>query len=430
MSEAAFTDLYQLTMMQAAWKHGMNKESVFDYFPRKLPENRNYLVAAGLEGVLDYLQDFRFSQEEIDYLDELGLFEGSFLLYLRDKFRFTGDVFAVPEGTPIFPNEPLIEVVAPYMEAQFFETYIINQLQFQTMVASKAARIVHAAQGIPIIEMGARRAHGIDAANKGSRAAYIAGITGTSNIEAGRRYGIPVMGTMAHSYILAHDSERQAFLEYLRMYPNTTILVDTFSITSALEMLVDILRTEDVDPPKSIRIDSGDLDLEAERAAAFLRGSGFPTITVTLSGDLDEYRIARSLQNESPVSAFGVGTRLIASIDAPQIASAYKLVEYDGVGKRKLSTGKVNLPGKKQVVRSGGAVPFDKIIATGIYSVPGLLEHVMNQGHLTVPHPTIEHIRRLCAQNIADLPEELRELRDSEPYLVLNDIDMEVGVHV
>jgi len=405
---ALLTDLYQLTMLQAYVAEGMTDTAVFDLFVRRLPESRNYLVACGLQDVLDYLEGVRFGPDALAYLDAQGLFGQAFLDYLAG-FRFSGEVRAVPEGTAVFANEPILEVSAPLPEAQLVETFLLNQVHFQTVVASKAARVAWAAQGRTVVDFGLRRYHGIDAGLKAARASYIAGVHATSDVLAGKLYGIPITGTMAHSYVLAHDSELDAFSRFAECYPETVLLVDTYDTLEGVRKVVELARRLGGDfHVRAIRLDSGDLAALAIGARGILDEAGLTGVGIFASGDLDEHRIATLLARGAPINGFGVGTRMGVSADAPYLNSAYKLVSYAGRGRMKLSAAKSTLPGRKQVFRTtqGGRAVGD-VIALDDESTGGrpLLRPVMEAGsRLPNASPTLDEVRRHWEEERAALP--------------------------
>ena len=349
---ALFTDLYQLTMLQAYFEERMTERAVFSLFVRRLPRRRNFLIACGLDIVLDYLENLRFTQQDLAYLDSLGMFSDRFLAWLAD-FRFTGDVHAVREGTPIFANEPILEVEAPLPEAQLIETFVMNQVQLQTMLASKANRVVTAARGRSVIDFGARRMHGTDAALNAARAFWIAGVNATSNVLAGKRFGIPVAGTLAHSYIQAHGDEAAAFLAFAKLYPDTVLLIDTYDTLAGVQKVIDLAkRLGEYFKVRAVRLDSGDLlDLSLQARAA-LDQAGLHNIQIIASGSLDEYEIDALLSSGAPLDGFGVGTAMGVSADAPYLDIVYKLTSYAGDGRVKLSANKPVLPGRKQVFRN------------------------------------------------------------------------------
>ncbi len=416
---ALLTDLYELTMLQAYWSEGLHDPAVFSLFFRRLPEARNYIVACGLEDALCYLERLHFEAEDLSYLAGLGLFRDDFLAWLRG-FRFTGDVFAVPEGTPVFPDEPLLELVAPFPEAQLAESYVMNQIHLQTVLASKASRVVSAAAGRRVVDFGMRRMHGSDAALKGARAFHVAGVDATSDVLAGRVYGIPVAGTMAHSYVQAHDDERAAFRAFTALYPDTILLVDTYDTIEGIRHVVALAaELGDEFRVRGVRLDSGDLDSLSRRARELLDAAGLRQVEVFASGSLDEHRIAELVRAGAPIAAFGVGTLMGVSRDAPYLDLAYKLTDYAGQGRLKTSTGKETLPGRKQVFRveEDGRALRD-VIARSDEAGPGrpLLRPVMKGGRRIDPQPEpLSRIRARAAGELARLPERLRALEPADP---------------
>lgn len=416
---ALFTDLYELTMLQAYWREGMEGEAVFSLFSRKLPGHRNFLLACGLADALDYLEAVRFGDDAIDYLRTTNLFSDEFLDWLR-SFRFMGDVWAVPEGTPVFPDEPIIEVVAPIAEAQLAETFVLNQIHYQTVVASKAVRVVHAARGRTIVDFGMRRMHGTDAALKAARACYIAGVDSTSNVLAGKVYGIPIAGTMAHSYVQAFDDELDAFRAFTRVYPRTILLVDTYDTEEGVRRVVELARELGARfQVSAIRLDSGDLVELAFRSRAILDEAGLDHVEIFASGGLDEYEIAHIVEAGAPITGFGVGTRMGVASDAPALDAAYKLTAYNGRGRLKLSPGKAVLPGRKQVFRieEGGEAVCD-IIARHDEAVSGrpLLVQVMRRGRrLPAGQVDLREARARATDEIRRLPERIRGLSPATP---------------
>ncbi len=348
------TDLYELSMAAAYFDNRMRQRASFELFIRKLPPARSYLIAAGLEQALDYLKNLIFKSGEIDYLRNHPSFRNvsrEFFDYLGE-FRFTGDVWAVAEGTAVFEMEPLVRVSAPVIEAQIVETYLLATINFQTLIASKAARVVTAARGRSVIEFGTRRAHGSEAGLMAARAAYIAGCSGTSNVEAGYLFGLPTFGTLAHSFIMMFDDEDEAFRAFLKVFPETaTILVDTYDTVEAVERLS---RNPELTIP-AVRLDSGDLLELSNRVRAILDENGKADTKIFASGDLDEYVIEELISSGAKIDAFGVGTQLATSYDAPALSGVYKLVAVEDQGgirmKLKLSEGKATYPGSKQIWR-------------------------------------------------------------------------------
>lgn len=415
--DGLFTDLYELSMLQAYHAEGMDQEAVFSLSVRSLPPQRNFLIACGLDTVLAHLEQLRFTDADIEYLRQLDRFSEPFLEWLR-AFRFRGRVRAVPEGTPVFANEPILEVEASLPEAQLVETLVMNQIQLQTVLATKAQRVVAAAQGRPVLDFAARRMHGIDAAVQGARAFYIGGVGATSNLRAGQRYGIPVSGTMAHSYVQAHASEKAAFEAFMRIYPDTVLLVDTYDIQAAVEGIIAMAHSMgDAFQVRALRLDSGDLVAESKRVRRQLDEAGLDQVQILASGGLDEAGIARLIENGAALDGFGVGTSMAVSADAPSLDIVYKLCAYGGEGKMKLSSGKAVLPGAKQVFRdgAGGRDRHDTIARAG-ESLPGrpLLYTVMEGGQRVVDSPSLDAIRDYAAEALARLPTALHGLDTSD----------------
>lgn len=420
---ALFTDLYELTMAQAYFEESMTDDAVFSLFVRRLPPCRNFLLACGLDTVLDYLENLRFDEEDLAYLASLGKFSDRFLAQLRD-FRFSGTVYAVPEGTPIFADEPILEIVAPILEAQIIETFIMNQMHVQTVLSSKAQRMVMAAEGRPVIDFGPRRMHGVDAALKAARAFYIGGVAATSNVLAGKVYQVPVAGTMAHSYIQAHDDEREAFRRFVQLYPDTVLLIDTYDTLQGVRRVIELANTlGDEFKVSGVRIDSGDLLSLSREVRGLLDQAGLGNVEIIVSGGLDEDKVAQLVSSGAPIDGFGVGTSMGVSTDAPDLDIAYKLCEYAGRGRLKLSPGKPILPGRKQVFRVSehGKATHD-VVAQADEEQPGqpLLEIVMRNGErLAAGCVDIETARAHAGQQIARLPDHVRAITPADPpYLV------------
>jgi nicotinate phosphoribosyltransferase len=424
---AVFTDLYELTMAASYLREGMRGPATFSLFARHLPRGRSFLVAAGLEDVLNFLSDFRFSDDALSYLDSLDLFEPAFLKFLR-RLRFTGLVRAVPEGTVVFQNEPLLEITAPIIEAQLVETAVLNLVHFQTLLASKAVRCVLAARGRPVAEFGLRRTHGIDAGLKAARCAFIAGASMSSNVMAGLHYGIPPTGTMAHSYVSAFPREIDAFRAFARAFPGQTVLLlDTYDTVAAARKAVLVAKEMEAKGQRlaGVRLDSGDLVGLSRQVRGILDDSGLAHVKIFVSGGLDEMSIDEYLAAGAPIDAFGVGTRMDVSADQPYLDMAYKLVEYDGRPVLKSSAGKETWAAPKQVyrrLRSGEGFAGDVIALREEPAAPGtveiLLRSVMEHGRLLAPHPALTAIRDYRAAQVASLPEDLRELRHGGSYPV------------
>lgn len=423
LSVALFTDLYELTMAQAYWQSGQTASATFSLFFRKYPPDRAYFVFAGLADVLDYLESFRFSSGDLDYLGSLDRFERDFLEYLR-QLRFTGRVRAMPEGTIFFINEPVVEVTGPVIEAQLVETFIVNQVNLQTILATKASRVVHVAQGRQLVDFAARRTHGLEAANKLARVSYMVGFDSTSNTLAGALYGIPVSGTMAHSYVTSFESEIESFRHFARSFPDTsTFLVDTYDTLEGTKKAIAVAREmrSHGHPLQAIRLDSGDMLDLSRKARAILDEAGLPEVQIFASGGLDEFEVDELLRAGAPIDAFGVGTKIGVSADAPWTDCAYKLVEYAGRPVLKLSTKKRTLPGPKQVFRyrdPGGIYVRDIIARPEEPSKDGepLLVEVMDEGKRTRPDPTLEELRRRFRREFTCLPDRHKALRSPEEY--------------
>lgn len=419
---ALFTDLYELKMLEAYMREGMTGEAIFTVFIRRLPPSRNFFLACGLETVLDYLENVRFDEADLEYLRSLGYFSKPLLDSLRD-FRFAGEVRAVPEGTPVFANEPILEIRAPIAQAQIVETYVTNQIHLQTLLATKASRVVLAAQGRPVVDFGARRMHGVDAALKAARAFYIAGVVSTSNVLAGQQYGLPVAGTMAHSYVQAHDNELGAFRAFARIYPDTTLLVDTYDTLDGVRHVIELARELGAAfNVAAVRLDSGDLADLARRSRKLLDAAGLERVKIFASGGLDEYSVAK-LVEDAPIDAFGVGTSMGVSADKPDLDIVYKLAEYAGRGRLKLAADKPVLPGAKQVFRfeEDGLAVRDVITRAGeqLGGRP-LLECVMRDGkRLDTSRRTLRESREYARAQIERLPPALRAVEPaSRPYPV------------
>ena len=416
---ALFTDFYELTMMQVQLAEGLTEEAVFSLVVRRLPPQRNYLLACGLDSVLAHLEQLRFADADLAYLRSLGGFSEDFLDWLRG-FRFTGTVYAVPEGTPVFANEPLLEIVAPLPQAQLIETFVMNQMHVQTLLASKARRVVDAASGRAVIDFGARRMHGIDAALKAARAFHIGGVAASSNVLAGQIYGVPVTGTMAHSYIQAFDDEAAAFDAFVRHDPETVLLVDTYDTLAGVRTVIELAkRLGAAFKVRALRLDSGDLLALSRQTRALLDEAGLGAVEIVASGGLDEVKIAELLAAGAPIDGFGVGTSMGVSSDAPDLDIAYKLCEYAGAGRLKLSPDKPVLPGRKQVFRSeeNGRFTGDWI-ARADETLPGqpLLAAVMRDGErLPAGRVALEAARAHAEQQVARLPESMRAIPPAEP---------------
>jgi nicotinate phosphoribosyltransferase len=422
MNLALLTDLYQLTMAQSYFQSRKLETATFSLFIRNYPPHRGYFVTAGLEDVLRFLADFNFDATAIDYLNSCGLFADDFLDFLKGV-RFTGEVWAFPEGRLCFRDEPMIEITAPIIEAQIVETYIINQINLQSLIASKAARCVHAARGRSVVDFSLRRTHGIDAGLKVARASYLAGFTATSNVLAGQRYGIPIVGTMAHSFVSTFEREIDSFRAFVASFPdNSILLIDTYDTLAGARGAVAVARemAERGGRLRGVRIDSGDLASLARQVRKIFDDASLPDIKITGSGGLDEYDLAELADANAPYDSYGVGTKMGVSADAPWFDMAYKLVEYNGRPVLKLSTGKATLPGKKQVFRfadAKGRLERDSIGLRGetFSGAEALLRKVMEGGKPVGRYPSLEEIRERFAEEFARLDERSKSIRNPQP---------------
>ena len=419
------TDLYEITMAAAYFEQGMNEPATFSLFMRNLPQNRSFFLAAGLEEALDYLENLRFGPEAIDYLRASGNFKEPFLEHLAE-LRFDGDVVAVREGTVVFPNEPVLEVTAPILQGQLAETYLMNALQLGTLIASKAARIRFAGHDRSIVDFASRRAHGRDAAIKVARSSYIGGCHATSNALAGMKYGIPIEGTLAHSFVQSFEHELDAFRTFARVFPsNTVLLIDTYDTLEGARHAVTVGHemAERGAQLRGVRLDSGDMIRLAKEVRRILDEGGLTETKIFASGGLDEYRIEEALAAGAPIDGFGVGSHLGVSYDAPVLDIVYKLVEYADRPVVKLSQDKQTLAGRKQVFRryadSGEMV--EDVIALRDEELAGaepLLSPVMAKGKRLSPPTPLDEIREHAAENLARLPSPLKTLRETAPYPV------------
>jgi nicotinate phosphoribosyltransferase len=428
------TDLYELSMLQGYFDSGMDDKAVFEFFVRKLPPGRGYMVTAGLATVLEYLHHARFTARELLWLEQSGRFSKPFIEYLTN-FRFCGDVHAMPEGSIFFPNEPVMRVTAPISQAQFVETRVINLLQYQILAATKASRCVCAAPRKLLVDFGLRRAHGAEAGMLAARSCFLAGFAGSSNVAAERLYGVPAYGTMAHSFIEAHDSEVKAFENFARAQPqNVVLLIDTYDTEVAARKLVKLIpRLQSLGIAiKGVRLDSGDLKEHALKVRDILDSIGLNHATIFASGSIDEYRLAELEGAGAPIDGFGIGSKLDTSADAPYLDCAYKLVEYAGIARRKLSEEKATLPGPKQVYRH-----YDKkgIMCQDIIGVEDellqgqpLLQTVMVNGKSIEIEKSLKEIKSYHAKQMQLLPEELKAMDARATYPVaVSDALRELG---
>jgi len=459
------TDFYELTMMQGYFDNKNNETVVFDAFYRENPCGSGYAICAGLEQVIDYIKNLRFSEDDIDYLRTLKIFEEDFLSYLRD-FHFTGDIYAIPEGTVVFPMEPLVKVIAPIMEAQLVETAILNMINHQSLIATKASRVVYAAENQPVMEFGLRRAQGPDAGTLGARAAVIGGCIGTSNVLSAKLFDLPALGTHAHSWIMSFDDELSAFKKYADLYPqNTTLLVDTYDtlrsgVPNAIKVFKELRELGKMPVKYGIRLDSGDLAYLSKKSRKMMDAAGFPEATITASSDLDEYLIDSLKTQGAKIDSWGVGTKLITSRDCPSFGGVYKLaaIKRNGVflPKIKLSENqwKITNPGDKKIIRiyekESGKVKADLIsladenfsnkdrmmlfdplstwkktyLEPGTYTLRELLVPVFIAGECVYTSPSVMDIREYCRKEQDSLWDEARRLIN--PHNVYVDLSVKL----
>ena len=418
------TDLYQLTMVAGYFERGMNHKSTFELFVRCLPVRRSYLIAAGLEQVIYYLRNMRFTAEFLKYLNNLSIFKNvsrEFFDYLKG-FHFSGDVYAVPEGTVVFANEPIIRVTASMIEAQIIETYLLSMINYQTLIASKASRVVHAADGRGVIDFGTRRAHGPQAGVLAARACFIGGCVGTSNVLAAYELGIPPIGTIAHSWVMAYDDEYESFQDFNKVFPdNTILLIDTYDTIKGAKLAIKIGKKL-----KGVRLDSGNITLLSKRVRKILDDAGLEQVKITASGDLNEYKISQMLAKGARIDSFGVGTEMVTSKDVPALGGVYKLVEQEIeeklMPKMKFSKDKSTCPSKKQVYRFLDKKQLFKKDIIGLvdeeFDANELLLPVMKKGKLVCKVPTVQQIQKTSAKNISQLPEKLKDLDSTTEYSV------------
>jgi len=412
MNISLLTDLYEITMAYSYFKSNRNEISTFELFIRNLPKNRNFLVSAGIDDIIKIISEFHFTDDDIKYLKSLKLFSDDFLDYLKN-FKFKGDVWAIPSGQIYFPNEPVIRITADRISAQLLETIILNQFNFQSMIASKCARIIISSRGIPCIDFSPRRDHGIDSALKVAKVSYICNFIGTSNVLAGKIFNIPVYGTMAHSYIMSFSDEETAFREFLKCFEEPVLLIDTYDTIEGAKKVIKLLK--EGYKIKGVRIDSGDLVELSKKVKQIFKNEGFD-IKIFLSGDLDEYVIDEILSKGAIADAFGVGTKMGTSSDAPYLNGVYKLVEDEYGFKIKTSPGKITLPGKKQVYRiyKNGIMEKD-IIALEDEKCEGipLLKKYIENGNV-LEYEDIENSRKFFKENLSTLPDYLKTTRKSD----------------
>ena len=417
---ALFTDLYELTMAQAYWQSGQTAQATFSLFFRSYPADRAYFVLAGVQDVLEYLEALRFSDDDIAFLQSMGRSNPEFIEFLR-TMRFTGGVRAMPEGTIFFANEPVIEVTAPVIEAQIVETFLLNQVNLQSVLATKASRVVYAASGKAVVDFAARRTHGIDAADKLARVSYMAGFAGTSNVLAGKLHGIPTYGTMAHSFVECFQSEADSFRAYAHSFPDTTtLLVDTYDTLEGVRKAITVAKEMQRrgHALQAVRLDSGDLLDLAVKTRSMLDEAGLGDVQVFASGGLDEFELDALVRAGAPIDGFGVGTKVGVSADAPWTECAYKLVEFGGRPTLKLSQDKQTLPGAKQVYRyrdERGTYLRD-VIALAEEPSPDdggepMISEVMVDGRHQAKPQSLEQLREHFRQEFGSLPDRYKALR-------------------
>ncbi|HHF51224.1 MAG TPA: nicotinate phosphoribosyltransferase [Candidatus Aminicenantes bacterium] len=421
-NSALLTDLYELTMAASYLEHGMNETAVFSLFVRQYPPNRRYFVFCGLKEVLDYLAGLQFTKDDLEYLESTDFFKPEFISYL-ENFSFHGDMHAMPEGTVFFEEEPILEVTAPLIEAQVIETFLINSINLQTMIATKASRCVHAAGQRSLVDFSFRRTQGIDASIKVAKASYIAGFLGTSNVLAGKQLGIPVYGTMAHSFVSSFDKEINAFRAFTQTFPeNSILLVDTYDSLSGILKAAQVGkemagRGEHL---KGIRLDSGDMAGISRKARRILDGNGLKNSLIFASGAFDEYKIQKILSQKAAIDSFGVGTKMGVSSDAPYLDMAYKIVKYNGESVVKLSPEKTSLTSDKQVFRflSSEKLYDHDVIACREEEPDGgipLLAPVITAGKIIYDSPPLSEIRNHFKENFSRLPEKYKTINKEGP---------------
>ena len=418
------TDLYQLNMMQAYLDHGMTEEATFEFFVRKLPARRGFLMAAGLEQALGFLENLRIKPDELDWLAGTGRFGRDFLDYL-EGLRFTGAVHAMPEGTVFFADEPILRVIAPLPVAQLVETRLVNLLHFQTLIASKAARMVLAAPGKTLVDFGLRRAHGAEAGLLAARACYIAGFAGSATVSAGRLFGVPIFGTMAHSFVQAHNDEMASFDNFARSRPaSVVLLIDTYDTEAGAKKVVTLapkLEKEGL-AVRGVRLDSGDLADHAFKVRRILDEGGLAKVTIFASGGVDEDLLKRHAELGAPIDGYGIGTALTTSLDAAALDCAYKLQDYAGVARRKHSEGKATWPGRKQVYRrtSADGVPTGDVLTLedDVQEGEALIVPVMRDGRRRAPALGLDGLRAHAAKELDRLPDPLKRVEAGAAYRV------------
>ena len=418
------TDFYQLTMAAGYFDCKRNHTSTFELFVRSLPEHRSYLITAGLEQAIHYLKNLKFTGRYLKYLKNLPIFKNvskEFFDYLRN-LHFSGDLYAVPEGTVVFANEPILRVTAPMIEAQIIETYLLSVINYQTLVATKASRVVHAAKGKDVIDFGTRRAHGPQAGVLAARACFVGGCVGTSNVLAAYELGIPAIGTMAHSWVMAYDDEYESYKDFHKIFPrDTVLLIDTYDNVIGARLATKIGKKL-----KGVRLDSGNITLLSKKVRKILDDAGLKHAKIVASGDLNEYKISEMLHKGAPVDSFGVGTEMVTSKDAPALGGIYKLVEQEKEGrlipKMKFSEDKATYPAKKQVYRiydNNGKFKKDIIgLVDEKFNTEGLLLRVIKNGKVLYKTPTIQEVQKVAKRNVSLLPDRFKRLDCKASYPV------------
>jgi nicotinate phosphoribosyltransferase len=423
-NKTLLTDLYQLTMAQAYLDNNKDQEATFDLFIRKLPKDWGYFIANGIEEAIDYITNIHFDEDDLDYLRETKMFKQEFLEHLKD-FKFEGEVYAVKEGTPVFPSQPLLRVTGKRSQAQFLESCLLNIVNFQTMIATKANRVVNAAKDSTVVDFGMRRAQHEDAAMLGARACYLAGCVGTSNVKAGKEYGIPIIGTHAHSFVMSFDSELESFRAYVKTFPkNPTLLIDTYDTLEGARNAAIVANELEKEGKRlnAVRLDSGDLIDLSKKVRQILDEHGAPYVRITASNDLNEYKIEEQKLAGAPINGYGVGTEMITAKPVAAIGGVYKLVHDDAGAKIKLSDDKRTLPGKKQVYRFVGADgKYERdLIVLDDEEVEGkaLLELVVKDGKRAREKPLLTETRKYCLEEVAKMPDYVMEIHAKMPYKV------------
>lgn len=424
-SKEIMTDLYELTMAASYFEQDMFAPATFSLFVREYPPNRSYLVCAGLDPLLDYLESFHFRPDDLEYLEQTSLFPDKFLQFL-EKLRFTGKVRAIPEGRLAFCEEPLLEITAPVMQAQLVETFVINAINLPTLVATKASRCLYAAGERRLVDFSLRRTHGMDAGLMVARSSYIGGFIGTSNVQAGKIYGLPIYGTMAHSYVESFDREIDSFRAFAKSFPdNTVLLIDTYDTLAGARKAVTVAREmrEAGKTLRAVRLDSGDMVQLSQQVREILDESGFPEVRIFASGGFDEFKIQKILAPGAKIDAFGVGTKMGVSADAPYLNMAYKMVEYNGRPVLKLSSGKVSLAGPKQVFRQRDERGLFRRDLIGlrdesVADAEPLLVPVMKEGKRLLESQPLLEIQERFRKEFAQLPETFKDLQGNPSYPV------------